>query len=151
MPPPPPRRKLSPAMADFMTPAERSERMSRIRARGNQSTELRMVAILRAHGLVGWRRHQKIPGTPDFVWRRERVALFVDGCFWHGCPRCYRKPASNEKFWAQKVARNRARDGRVARRLRREGWSVLRVWEHCLRDEEAVARRVARALERRQS
>jgi len=69
---------------------------------------------------------------PDFVWRRERVAVFVDGCFWHGCPWHGTKPASNKSFWQQKLARNKERDRLVSRRLRRAGWKVVRVWEHAL-------------------
>src|SRR5690606_13552377 len=71
------------------TPA-RSRIMRSIRGKGNATTELRMVAILRRERLAGWRRHLDLPGRPDFAWPSERVALFVDGCFWHGCPHCYR-------------------------------------------------------------
>ncbi len=69
---------------------------------------------------------------PDFVWRRERVAVFVDGCFWHGCPWHGTKPSSNKSFWREKLARNRARDRLVTRTLRQAGWQVLRIWEHTL-------------------
>ena len=70
-------------MPDVFTAAKRSAVMARIRGRGNKDTELRMMALLRAHGITGWRRGQKLFGKPDFVFRRERVAVFVDGCFWH--------------------------------------------------------------------
>jgi DNA mismatch endonuclease (patch repair protein) len=73
-----------------------------------------------------------LPGRPDFVFRRQHVCVFVDGCFWHGCPRCYRRPSSNRKYWDEKVKRNRARDRRVNQELRRRGWRVLRFWEHDL-------------------
>ena len=107
----------------------RSRIMRAIRGRGNETTELRLASALRRAGLVGWRRHLKLIGTPDFVWRRERLVVFVDGCFWHGCPRCYRSPRHNRIFWRNKVAGNRERDKKVAKALRGQGWRVIRVWE----------------------
>lgn len=90
-----------------------------------------------------------LPGTPDFVFREEGLVVFVDGCFWHGCPRCYREPRSNVEFWRGKVGGNRRRDARQRRALNRAGWSVVRVWECSLReDPEGVLRRVARFLVR---
>ena len=77
-----------------------------------------------------YRLHMRLPGTPDFSFPRERVAVFIDGCFWHGCPRHYTKPARNAQFWAEKLKRNTARDRRVDNELRKLGWLVLRVWEH---------------------
>lgn len=106
-----------------------------------------MARTLRASGLRGWRRHQELPGTPDFVWRSERVALFTDGCFWHGCPRCYKAPRHNRSFWAQKVSGNRDRDERVNRALTRLGWRVLRVWE-CQVGSRGTISRIRRALRR---
>ena len=67
--------------------ATRSRMMAAVRSRGNRSTEVRLAKLLRKHRLSGWRRQYPIPGTPDFCWPKSRVALFVDGCFWHGCPR----------------------------------------------------------------
>jgi DNA mismatch endonuclease, patch repair protein len=107
----------------------RSRIMSAIRGRGNQTTELRVAKLLRSWGLRGWRRHQALPGRPDFAWPRIRVALFVDGCFWHGCPKCYRPPSSHKSYWAGKLSDNRARDRRANQRLRKLGWQVIRVWE----------------------
>lgn len=119
-------------MADFLNPAKRSSLMSRIRSRGNMATELRLIHLLKAAAITGWRRNQKVFGKPDFVFRKNRLALFVDGCFWHGCPRCYKRPKSNQKFWDAKVVRNRDRDRKVSRKLRRLGWRVIRIWEHDL-------------------
>jgi DNA mismatch endonuclease (patch repair protein) len=104
--------------------------MSRIRSSGNAATELRLVFYLRSAKVSGWRRNQKILGKPDFVFPANRVAVFVDGCFWHGCPRCYRRPKSRQKYWDAKVAGNVARDRRNRARLRRLGWRVVRIWEH---------------------
>lgn len=71
-------------------------------------------------------------GCPDFVFREEKVAIFVDGCFWHGCKRHLRMPASNAAYWQAKIERNRKRDRQVSRALRQQGWRVIRVWEHTL-------------------
>ena len=134
-------------MPDVFTKAKRSEGMSRIRGRGNRTTEIALVKIFRTNGITGWRRHQPLPGKPDFLFRRERVAVFVDGCFWHCCPRCYKSPKSNRKFWDAKFAGNRGRDRRVVRELRQRGWSVLRVWEHGLRRPARVLARIQANLE----
>lgn len=132
-------------MADFLTAAERSRLMSKIRGKGNKSTELRMLSLLRANLITGWRRHLQLPGRPDFTFRREKVCVFVDGCFWHGCPMCYRAPESNGAFWRTKVDRNQARDIRVSRELRRRGYWVVRIWE-CELGRPAALGRIKRAL-----
>jgi DNA mismatch endonuclease (patch repair protein) len=133
-------------MPDVFTKAKRSDVMSRIRSRGNKATELKLVSILRAAGISGWRRHQPVPGRPDFIFRRARLALFVDGCFWHGCRWHCRMPKSRKEFWTSKIARNRARDREVRAQLRSRGWKLLRVWEHALADPAEVLRRLKAAL-----
>lgn len=132
--------------------ATRARTMRAVHARGNASTELAVAAILRAHGLNGWRRHLPLPGKPDFAWPKRKVVLFVDGCFWHGCPYCARPmPIRNAEYWAEKIRRNIERDRRVRRELRRAGWSVVRVWEHAVRRPAAMVARLQRALERNAS
>jgi DNA mismatch endonuclease (patch repair protein) len=187
-------------MADRLTTAQRSALMARIRSAGNASTELRLVALLRAGGITGWRRGcrlrlrgqradggrrrtdrsvkgqtagrglkrratvghpcssaKSVVGTcrpssavshpltvkPDFVFRSERLVVFVDGCFWHGCPVHFTRPKARRAFWDAKIAANRARDRRVDRALRASGWRVLHVWEHAL-----ASRQIARTLAR---
>ncbi len=127
-------------MADRLTVAQRSALMAKVRARGNATTELALARILRAEGLVGWRRHRLLKGVggawqvrPDFVFPLRRWAVFVDGCFWHGCPRHGTRPKGRAAFWRRKFAANRARDRRNTRQLRAAGWRVLRLWEHELR------------------
>lgn len=115
--------------------------MSLIKAGGNRDTELKLISIFRAGSVRGWRRRQALPGKPDFVFRRERVAVFVDGCFWHGCRRHCRMPKSRLDFWRPKIARNKRRDLEVNRILRAMGWRVLRVWEHDLRQPTRVVKR----------
>jgi DNA mismatch endonuclease (patch repair protein) len=131
---------------DVFKRAKRSEVMAAIRSRGNKDTELKLASILRASRITGWRRHQALPGRPDFVFSRQRVVLFVDGCFWHGCPKHGRLPKTNITYWTQKLARNKTRDRSVSRALRKAGWMVLRVWEHDLFGSVAVAARIASAL-----
>ena len=135
-------------MADVFTKAKRSAVMARIRSRGNRATELRLIALMREHGITGWRRNTPVFGKPDFVFRSERVAVFVDGCFWHCCPRHATMPANNRVFWKAKFARNARRDRAVTRTLRAAGWTVLRVWECALARSRAgrTLARVARAL-----
>lgn len=130
-----------------LSPETRSRIMSAIRSRGNASTELRVATLLRKAGLSGWRRHQDLPGHPDFVFKSRRLAIFVDGCFWHGCARCSSTPRQNTHYWQPKLDRNRARDKEVSRTLRAAGWNVVRVWEHELQNPTRVLRRLASKLQ----
>jgi DNA mismatch endonuclease (patch repair protein) len=100
----------------------------------------------RRHGITGWRRNQRVFGRPDFVFRGLRLAVFVDGCFWHGCPKHATTPRNNSDFWQTKLAANQARDRLVSRTLRRDGWRVLRVWEHELtrRNDARLVQRIRR-------
>lgn len=120
--------------------------MSRVRSQGNKSTELAFVKLLTRHHIAGWRRHANLPGRPDFCFRASRLAVFVDGCFWHSCPIHSSQPQSNVALWQNKFARNKIRAGQVRRELRTKGWRVLRIWEHQLAEENAVVRRLKKAL-----
>jgi DNA mismatch endonuclease (patch repair protein) len=161
-------------MADVFTKAKRSAVMSRIRSRGNKDTEVALMELFRRHKITGWRRQinlrfanddsrrprtagenrkskiasRKFAVRPDFVFPKLKLALFVDGCFWHGCPKHGTQPKGNRVFWKNKFARNRARDALVTRTLHRAGWRVLRIWEHELapRRETRLLRRIWRAL-----
>lgn len=106
----------------------RSRNMAAIRSRDTKP-EIRLRKALFAAGLR-FRLKVKIAGSPDIVFLRKKIAVFVDGCFWHGCPKCYKKPVTNQEFWAQKVEENRRRDREVDARLEEDGWSVIRIWEH---------------------
>ena len=142
-------------MKDRLTKRERSELMAKVRGRGNLSTELVLARLLRANKISGWRRQVQIRGRaalprrqiqatghrrptffrvrPDFVFRRVRLAIFVDGCFWHGCPKHATKPKNNRAFWQRKLSANKTRDRLVNRTLRRTGWRVIRIWECALK------------------
>ncbi len=137
-------------MADDRTIAQRSETMRRVRSRGT-SCETALLRALRALGARPTRADSPtalvLPGKPDVVFCRARVAVFVDGCFWHGCPAHCRLPASNRLYWLRKIARNRARDRASTHALRARGWRVLRIWEHSVEADPArAARRIVAAL-----
>ncbi len=117
-------------MADIFTKEKRSEVMSLIRGSGNKDTELRLISTFKRHGITGWRRRWPLAGKPDFVFPKLKLAVFVDGCFWHGCPLHATNPKSNAEFWATKIAKNQTRDHFVNRTLRSQGWRVVRIWEH---------------------
>jgi DNA mismatch endonuclease (patch repair protein) len=133
-------------MPDVFTPAKRSEVMSRIKSRGNRETELLFASILRKNGVSGWRRHLPLVGRPDFTFTRNRVTVFIDGCFWHCCPKCGNMPANNRAFWSKKLNNNKRRDKEVNRLLTADGWQVVRIWEHELRDKEAIVTRMRAIL-----
>ncbi len=121
--------------------------MSQIRGSGNKETELVLVALFRKHKISGWRRKQKFPGKPDFVFVEEGVAVFVDGCFWHFCPKHRTMPKTNRAFWKHKLETNRKRDALVNRQLRKSGWKVIRIWEHDLsRNPQRCVDRLRKAL-----
>lgn len=121
-------------MRDPLSKADRSALMSKVRSKGNKSTEQRVEITLEEHGISEWVKHPaNIPGSPDFYFPRFRLMLFVDGCFWHACPACARRtPRTHTRFWEQKIESNRRRDNRIRRRLRSQGYHVMRVWEHDL-------------------
>jgi DNA mismatch endonuclease (patch repair protein) len=135
-------------MADIFTARRRSVIMGLVRSTGNASTELRLARLLRTARITGWRRASNLLGSPDFVWFQKRVAVFVDGCFWHGCPRHSHTPRSRVAYWAPKLARNKSRDRVVAQALRRQGWRVFRIWEHELarKYEARLLKKLIRAL-----
>ena len=112
------------------TPNSRRNNMRAIRSCGNRSTEGRLRAAVVRRGIRNWTLHAKdVLGVPDFFFQDCKVAIFVDGCFWHGCPRCGHVPKTNADYWAGKIKRNRARDKAVNEALKRSAISVLRFWE----------------------
>ena len=133
-------------MVDVFDKAKRSAVMSRIRSEGNRGTELRLIELMRAYKVTGWRRKQKIFGRPDFVFWQSRTAVFVDGCFWHGCRKCGLNPVTNAEFWSTKIAGNKMRDRKVNCELRRLGWRVVRIWGHELKNGAKVIEQLKRVL-----
>jgi DNA mismatch endonuclease (patch repair protein) len=128
--------------------ARRTKNMRAIRSRGNKTTEARFASLLKAHAIHGWRRQPRgIVGKPDFIMPRERVTVFVDGCFFHGCPQCGHIPRTNAAYWRAKIQRNKRRDRAISRALRALGYRVVRIWECRLRTRPtSCLDRIARAL-----
>lgn len=127
----------------------RGQLMSRVRSTGNLTTEKRLASLLRKAGLTGWRRHQQLPGRPDFVWRKAKVAVFVDGCFWHGHDCRNLTPKTNAKTWKDKIESTRARDRQNSAILKQRGWKVIRIWECRLtKNPEQCVRRIRKELEK---
>jgi DNA mismatch endonuclease (patch repair protein) len=162
-------------MADVFSKNKRSEVMSRIRSRGNKDTELALATLFRQHKITGWRRQvQVVTSTlntssglrppfphpmrrrsrrlevkvrPDFIFPKLRLAVFVDGCFWHGCPKHATQPKNNRAFWRRKFSANKERDALVNRTLRRANWRVVRIWECALKkNPQNCLRRIQRVL-----
>jgi DNA mismatch endonuclease (patch repair protein) len=128
----------------------RSALMSRIRSSRNATTELKLLSLLRAARLMGWRRNYPLPGKPDFTFPKSKLAVFVDGCFWHGhgCGRNL-KPKRNAALWRKKIIGNQGRDRRMTRDLCEAGWTVIRIWECKLAKQPAIClKRIERALTR---
>lgn len=119
---------------------KRSWIMAQVKSSGNKSTENSMLTALRKFRITGWRRAYPIFGRPDFTFPCEKVAVFVDGCFWHGHPRKCRMPQSNRDYWLEKISRNIKRDKLVTRTLRKKGWKVVRIWEDSVRRLSTVSR-----------
>ena len=116
---------------DVFSKEKRSQIMARIRNRGNKTTEWAIRSRLIKKGIKGWRCHFKdIPGNPDFSFPDLFIAIFLDGCYWHGCPKCKKIPATHKKFWREKISKNVLRDKRNSRNLKKIGWRVIRFWEH---------------------
>lgn len=135
-------------MADRVSKEKRSEMMSAVHSFGNQSTEKRIQDILTSSGISGWRTNAKdLSGKPDLVFDNEKLIIFIDGCFWHGCSKHKHLPRTNTEFWRNKINKNISRDKRVHRKLRYQGWHVLRIWEHDLKKNPAkIIKRVVRKL-----
>lgn len=136
-------------MADVFTKEKRSDVMSRIKGKGNKDTEIAMIKVMRKHHVSGWRRNQPVLGKPDFVFWEYKIALFVDGCFWHSCPLHANTPKNNRKFWIKKLKGSADRDVFVNRELKKLGWKVIRIWEHEFKEPQKIASKIKRQIEKR--
>ena len=121
-------------MADVHTQEQRTYNMSCIRGK-NTGPELTLRKILFAEGFRGYRIHYDLPGKPDIVFTKKKIAIFIDGCFWHKCPLCFHEPETRKEFWMKKIQSNVDRDKKVNELLKNDGWTVIRIWEHEIKKE----------------
>jgi DNA mismatch endonuclease (patch repair protein) len=133
-------------MADVFSKKKRSQIMAAIKSKGNKATEIKLAGIFHQNKIAGWRRNFQLFGNPDFAFPKHRLAIFVDGCFWHGCPKHFRRPSDNRKYWREKILRNQKRDQLVTKILRIAGWQVFRIWEHSLKTPDLVVKRIKSLL-----
>ena len=116
-------------MSDIFTTEKRSEIMSHIRSKNNKSTELKLIKIFKEYGITGWRRNYNVKGHPDFVFLQKKIAVFVDGCFWHGHKCINRVPGENTEYWERKFKYNKNHDKIINKIFKQRGWTVIRIWE----------------------
>jgi DNA mismatch endonuclease (patch repair protein) len=138
-----------PLQREFSTTPERSKTMSAIRAKDTKP-EISLRKALWSMGVRNYRKYPKLPGKPDLIFPKHKIVVFVDGCFWHGCPKHFRTPKSNKNYWDQKIVRNTERDREVSAKLKEMGYKVIRVWEHDVcPDPDAAVKIITRSLQRR--
>ena len=116
-------------MTDVFTPEQRSRIMSRVKSKNNKSTELKLIKYFKELSIHGWKRNYRVIGHPDFVYLNKKIAIIVDGCFWHGHDCRNTRPSSNQEYWEQKIQQNVKRDKNVTKRFEDRGWRVIRIWE----------------------
>lgn len=117
------------SVLDVFDKNKRSDVMRRVRSKNNKTTELRLIELFKENHITGWRRNYPIFGKPDFVFLNQKVAIFVDGCFWHGHDCRNVTPSNNAEFWQKKRAYNKEHDKIVTKKLEDRGWHVIRIWE----------------------
>lgn len=132
-------------MTDTFSKEKRSQIMRQVKSSRNKSTEIKLIKYFKKNGIKGWRRNYKIFGKPDFVFITSKVAIFVDGCFWHGHNCRNTKPKDNKKYWDKKIDRNIQRDKQVKKHLEGIGWTVIRIWECELKDENKIKEKITTA------
>ena len=116
-------------MSDVFSKNKRSEIMRSVKSKRNKSTEIKLINYFKLNHITGWRRNYKIYGNPDFVFPKLRIAIFTDGCFWHGHECRNTKPLDNAAYWRKKIKRNKDRDKQVTTTLQSKNWTVIRLWE----------------------
>ena len=116
-------------MADIFDIKKRSDIMKHNKSKGNASTEIRLMNLFKQHNIKGWRRNYKVKGSPDFVFLNKHIAVFVDGCFWHGhdCRNTISK--NNADYWDKKRESNKKHDKKITELFQNRGWTVIRIWE----------------------
>lgn len=128
-------------MADTFTKEKRSQIMRAVKSKGNRSTEIKLIYLFRKYRITGWRRNYKLFGNPDFVFPKNKVVVFADGCFWHGHSCRKIKPVDNRQYWTSKIRKNKTRDSKVNSILSADGWIVFRIWE-CQIKKEKLSKKI---------
>lgn len=116
-------------MSDVFDKETRSRVMRSVKSKNTKSTEQKLLAIFKQYHITGWRRTYPLIGHPDFVFPKKRLAIFVDGCFWHGHDCRNTRPKDNEEYWSKKRQRNVYHDKVVTETLLEKNWVVVRIWE----------------------
>lgn len=137
-------------MSDVFNERMRSSIMRAVKSKNPKSTELALIKLFKENHIIGWRHSYSVKGHPDFVFLEKRIAIFVDGCFWHGHDCRNTRPADNSEYWAQKRARNMQHDKEITQLFKRRGWTVIRIWECELRKKNIAQtlQRIMTALEK---
>ena len=132
---------------DVFDKQKRSEIMKSVKSQKNKSTELLLINLFKSNNITGWRRNYKLFGKPDFVFLKNKLAIFVDGCFWHGHNCRNTTPSSNTEYWENKIIRNKNRDKIVNAHLKNINWSVIRIWECDLKNNQnKIIKKIKRKL-----
>lgn len=116
-------------MSDIFDKSKRSEIMKKVRSKNNKSTELKLIQIFKENNIHGWRRNYKVKVHSDFVFLNKKIAIFVDGCFWHGHNFRNTKPKENQEYWDKKRERNMKHDKEITEYFENRGWTVIRIRE----------------------
>lgn len=124
-------------MADIFDKQKRSHIMRRVKSHGNKSTEIKLISVFKDNNISGWKRNYAVKGHPDFVFLKKKIAVFVDGCFWHGHDCRNTKPSDNKDYWDKKRERNIRHDKEVTASFEARGWTVIRIWECELKNKNA--------------
>lgn len=116
-------------MADVFSKDKRSQIMKNVKSSGNKSTEEKLISYFKENRIVGWKRHYSVKGHPDFVFLDKKIAIFVDGCFWHGHDCRNTRPSDNAEYWEKKRQKNKEHDKGVTELFLKREWNVIRIWE----------------------
>lgn len=116
-------------MSDIFDNEKRSYIMSKVRSKNNKSTELELIKFFKENNITGWKRNYPVKGHPDFVFLDKKIAIFVDGCFWHGHDCRNTRPSNNAEYWRKKRERNIKHDKEITELFEKRGWTVIRIWE----------------------
>lgn len=125
-------------MADIFDKQQRSKIMQQVKSHGNKSTEIKLISVFKENDISGWRRNYAVKGHPDFVFLKKKIAVFVDGCFWHGHDCRNTTPSDNKDYWDKKRERNVRHDREVTALFEARGWTVIRIWECELKKKNAA-------------